>query len=373
MMVFWLSLILLSAATQGVGETPCLRLGEGVSRPLPFPSSADPAQYRFVAEAQDWVAIVHLAPEELAAPAEVRAELFLRGTKKAERTLFLRGRLGQTITATKSDGSKVEVGLLAAAVSPDGSLLALLSGLKILVFREEEFLGAVEAGFFPSMAVSPQGLFWCPWAHKKGEPVLMRWGLDSSQEPEVVLVHERDAAPGKKLVAVRNDGLLWVVDGFTGEPWLVTDSGTVKKRLDPLRPTVVSEEKAVQRQRELAEQLPQEARDATRRPPQVEFLPVGEDPWVSEIQAMGNDLLVFSERAPDKLFWLPDDARVWQCLQLPSSARGAKRSSLAVTSEGFWVSRETGPVFFPRASLQDLGRQKRRERESETEGEHTTP
>lgn len=372
MMPFWLSLVLLALATEGSGETPCLRLGEGMSRPLPFPSNPDPAQPRFLANAQDWVALIPVAAGELAAPAEVRAELFLRGKKKAERTLFLRGRLGQTITATKSDGSKVGVGLLAVAVSPDGSLLALLSGLKILVFREEEFLGAVEAGFFPSMAVSRQSLFWCPWAHRKGEPVLLRWGLDSSQEPEAILLHERNGAPGKKLVAVRDDGLLWVVDGFTGEPVLVTESGTVKRRLDPLRPTVVSEEEAEARRRKLAEQLPPEAGDATRRPPQVELLPVGEDLWVSGVQAMGNDLLVTSERAPDKLFWLSDDASGWQCLQLPSSAGGAKRNSLTVTSEGFWVSGETGPVFFSATSLQDLRREKKGERQSATE-EHTTP
>ncbi len=200
----------------------------------------------------------------------------------------------------------------------------------------------------------------------------MRWRFDSSQEPEAVLLHERDGAPGKKLVAVRHDGLLWVVDGFTGEPWLVTESGTVKKRLDPLRPTVVSEEKAVQRRRELEEQLPLQARDATRRPAQVEFLPVGEDPWVSEVQAMGNDLLAVSEKAPDKLFWLPDDVRVWQCLQLPSSADSAKRISLTVTSEGFWVSGETGPVFFSAASLQELRAQKHGKGKSSLE-ENTAP
>ncbi len=130
----WLPLVLLLAAADGSGEAPCWRLGEGEDRPLPFLTNSDPALPRFVAKAQDWVALIPVAAGDLPAPAEVRAELSLRGKKKAERTLFLRGRLGQTITATKSDGSKVQVGVLAAAVSPDGSLLALLSGLKILVF-----------------------------------------------------------------------------------------------------------------------------------------------------------------------------------------------------------------------------------------------
>lgn len=350
----WLPLVLLLAAADGSGEAPCWRLGEGEDRPLPFLTNSDPALPRFVAKAQDCVALVYVPLEDLAAPSQVRAELFQKGKKKGERTLLLRGRLGQTITATKSDGSKVQVGLLAAAVSPDGALIALLSGRKVLVFREEEFLGAVEADFFPAMVLTRESLLWCAWAHKKGEPLLMRWGLDPSENPEALLLHERDSEPGKKLLAVRNDGLLWLVDAFTGEPWMITEHGVVKRRFPPLRPAALLPQRTTQRLREMEENLPPEAHDATRRPPKVELFPVGMDPWVTGVYAMGKHLLVQSEKEPDKLYWLAEDEQDWQCLQLPSALTGAKVPSLTVSSEGFWVSSEKGRLFFSAADVQAL-------------------
>lgn len=360
----WLSVVLLVAATGGNGETACWRLGEGISRPLPFPSDPDAQQPRFAAKAQDWVALVHIPPQELAAPTEVQVELFCKGKKKGERTLLLRGRLGQSITATKSDGSKVQVGLLAAAVSPDGELIALLSGLKILAFRGEEFVGAVDGGFFPAMVLSRQSLLWCPWAHEKGDALLLRWSLDPSEKPQAALLHDREGEVGKKMVAVRHDGLLWVVDAFTAEPWLVAESGVVKKRLDALRARGRFAGAAGSVARQLEEKVPPEARDATRRPPQVALFPVAEDPWVSDAYAMGNDLLVVSDKEPDKLYWLADDSRVWQCLQLPSAGSAAERFSLTVTSEGFWVSSKTGAAFFSADHLHDLRRQQERKEDA---------
>lgn len=350
---FSLFLVLMVLAGKGFTETPCWQLGEGIVRPLPFPSNAE--QLHFAAKAQDWVALVHIAPEELAAPTEVRVELFHKGKKKEERSLFLKGRLGQTITATKADGTKVQVGLLGAAVSPDGALIGLLSGLKILVFREEEFLGSVDAGFFPAMVLTPESLLWCPWAHQEGEPLLMRWELDPSIEPEAILLHERKGEVGKKLLAVRSDGLLWLVDVFTGEPWLMREHGTVKQRFSGLR--MVGSKKDSGRE-ELEKSLPAEIRDATRLQPELQLFPVHGEPWVSEVYAMGNDLLVLSEKEPDKLYWLADDDRVWRCLQIGSSATDRKAPSLTVTSQGLWISREKGTDFFSIAHLRDLRQRK---------------
>ncbi|MFN3414560.1 MAG: hypothetical protein ACK42L_10930, partial [Thermoanaerobaculum sp.] len=338
----------------------------------PFPANPDPALPRFVAKAQDWVALVYVPPEELAAPSQVRVELFEKGKKKDERTLLLRGRLGQAITATKSDGTKVQVGLLAAAVSPDGRLIALLSGRKLLVFREEEFLGAVESDFFPAMVLTRESLLWCAWAHRKGEPLLVRWGLDPSENPEALVLHGTDSKPGKKLLAVRSDGLLWLVDAFTGEPWLLTEHGAVKQRFAALKSAEVWPEKGSQRRRELEESLPWEAHDATRRPPKVELLPVGTDPWVTDVYAMGNDLLVVSEKDPDRLYWFADDARDWQCLQLPFAASEGKTPSLTVGPNGFWVSGGARPVFFSAADLYDRRRQTQGQREK-SKKENTTP
>lgn len=374
MTIFGLSLLMLLLSTATSGQNLCPRLGEGVARPLPYPPKSDPEVLRLVATAQDRVALVCFSKEESGEPKEVRVELFHKGKKKGERVLSLQGRLGTAITAQSSDGtSSMRFALLRAVVSPDGSLLALLSGVKILVFREEEFLGDVEGGFFPNIALTNERLFWSSWAHKKGEPLLMRWDLSNSGQPETVLTQEREGV-GKLLLAVRKDGLLWVVDAYTGEPLLVTPEGTVKQRFASLRSLArLPAEQVEKTKRELEKTVPREAYDATRRPPKVDVFPVDSDPWVDEVFAMGNDLLVVSEKEPDKLYWLPDDTRVWQCFELPTLGSDTQTFVFKVTSEeGVWVSKGEKTVFFSATELQDLRRQKEGREETSVD-KHTVP
>lgn len=348
-----LSLALLGSTAEGPWVPPCRPLEGGVSRPLPYPVSKEPGVYRLVAHAQDRTAVVYLDPRDAAEPAMVQVELFFRGKKEAERTLLLRGRLSSPVAVRKAGGSEqVRFGVLGAAVSPDGVYVALLSGLKILVFREEDFLGAVDADFLPSVALTDESLFWSPWAHRKGDPLLMRWSLTGGESPEQVLAHDREKGAGRKLLAARGDGQLWVVDAFTGEPWLLGRDGRVKRRGLPLRLAASGAKEATESRRVLEAQLPPEALDATKRPPSVELYPVDRDPLITQVYALGNDVVVATGAEPQKLFWFSEDNASWRCLQLPTDL-GADATDLVVGREGLWVKGKGGPLFYPAERLQE--------------------
>lgn len=349
-----LSLALLGSTVDGSLALSCRPLEGGVPRPLSYPVPKEPGMYRLVAHAQDRTALVYLDPRDAAEPPTVQVELFFRGKKEAERTLLLRGRLSSPVAVRKAGGSEqVRFGVLGAAVSPDGVYVALLSGLKILVFREEDFLGAVDADFLPSVALTDEFLFWSPWAHRKGDPFLMRWSLTGSESPEQVLAQDREKGAGKKLLAVRADGQLWAVDAFTGEPWALGRDGRVRRRGQPLpRGTSSTGKGTAKAGRELEPKVPPEALDATKRPPSVELYPADRDPLVTQVYALGNDVVVATGAEPQKLFWFSEVDDSWRCLQLPPGL-GADATDLVVTREGLWVKGQGGTIFYPTESLHE--------------------
>lgn len=342
-------LFLLSASVSALERSGCLTLGEGVSRPLPYAVTKESGDLPFVAAAGSWVAVVYVPQKELAEPSQVRVALFHGGKSKGERLLWLRGLLAAPHTVEDQAGRKLVIGIQQATVSPDGELLALVSGSRILVFRGETFLGSVDASPPADPVLTRHRLVWAPWAAKKGDVVVWEWGLDPSLPPEPVLEHQREGEPGKKFLAPREDGGLWVVDGFTGETMLLTESGAKKREFAP--PIVLAaetDERKAQRALELEKSLAAELKDATRRPPQVELRPAPREPWVAWWGTMGNDLLVRPASDARLLYWLPDGEDSWQCLDLnPRFAVGFVRSF----PEGFWLVAGEQKQFFAMEEL----------------------
>lgn len=353
-------LVLFSSLAFGFEDGGCLALGEGVPRPLPYAVDKDSDDLPFLAVTGSWVAVVYVPQKELAEPSHVRVQLFHHGRRKEERILWLRGLLPSPRTVEDQSGKKVTIGVQQVSVGPGGELVALVSGSRILVFRAEAFLGSVDASPPADPVLTRDRLFWTPWAAEKGDVVLWQWGLDPSLPPQPVLHHEREGEPGKKWVAVREDGGLWVVDGFTGETTLLTATGAKKRQFAaPIRLPVEPDEQKAQRALELEKSLAAELGDATRRPPQVELRPAPREPWVAWVGTMGKDLLVKPAGEAKLLYWLADGAQGWQCLQIDS---GRPVSAIRSFPDGFWLVHAEGSRFF---SVEDLrGLQQKRQASS---------
>lgn len=348
-MKFLVFFSLLTTCALATENPSCFALGEGVPRPLPYKVSTDTYELSFVSVAGFWVAVLYLPREELAQPSQVRVELFYRGKKKAERILSLRNRLASPHTVEDPSGKPLAIGIQGVSVSPDGELVAVVSGSRILVFRDEEFLGHVDALPPADPVLSRDRLIWAPWAAFRGDAMVWQWGLDPSLPPEPILYHQRENEPGKKLVAVRADGGLWVVDAFTGEVTLLTASGGKRQEfLAPISRAAGSDEKMAERALELEKSLALELSDATHRPPRVELRPAPRAPWVRWVGPMENDLLVQPAGDTHYLYWLPDGEPAWQCLAFGGDGPAP---FLRVFPDGFFLLRGQERRFYSAETL----------------------